>query len=798
MRHVGAVAFLFALVLLHSDIESGQCVDVQSPTLDTRFLGQDAFLIESTDSANESYVPVSLQFTRDEGQGPEEDLQYTRFRFLLANSNRNILGATASVTTTARPTTDEPTLESNDGRCTNNRTCNAFDEEVQVSVFASRPVLRYQLTPSGVRVPFAFVHADYEDALPAPPCTTTTQDCRSDGVSKPVGTCTPEFIDATFTDPSGLVLDSELIAPQLNDSCGPLRDPETQFAGDDSCVKVCCHPCTATNRTLYRRNTVHAIGPLCTAYEIGEYTIASDLLATVRIGDNVIDSPQVFATSRPNTPDYAVARRRSGRALSSARTNEDSTLRVEVLDHSSTQPASTITQGHYILVCDYNGDDTSDAADNTVPDQGVYNPYVQNSFETLFKSALESDAHAELPYRSQDIDELEYYERVGGGTVPTYTSLGGVGELSWFYVTAEHYEYLAERTQAGITEKWRDKVEAACKPSSTLFDDSFEVPGRDARSTAPDYMTPCQMSAAINEYAQTFNASVYATGIDDALDSINVAFPTRPQGLSPQFLLERPNMHVHVGQDGLAELIYDPIVAAERPVFAEIGVEIPDYLLPISVTNPVVRFSQGPNCAAVRVLNATTLTELQSQPQLVANVSAGVAFQVELVSEEVPSDATMALSARLVCSEQNVQFLDYKQRATSAADAHGAFPLDVTDPGDKSDTEGFAFTFYTADLSVTSFRGCSIEVYRYTADASPPNYYEALVIRAAFTCDVVEDLDGEEDIAGAIRALAEDAGVVEESSSGSDLALILFGVIAGVFLLCFCTVFGYWLYTAII
>lgn len=742
-----AVLALLVTIAWFSKIASATPVTVQSSTLETMFLGQEAFLNESSLATDPHYVDESLRLRPPTFvSGPEtsvDSIPYTRFRFLLTNSNRNVRGTISSATTAARPTSDAPTLDTT--TCPSGRVCNVYDEPVQVSVFASRPVHRYDLTPTGFKIPFGLVTVDYSGATPASPCEVA-DDCER----PPSRTLERPCIEATaatrFLDPTGTISDVSLLDASLNVTCGAERDTRGPLL-DSVCQSVCCVPCAAENVTEYRRKTVHAVGPFCRAYRIGTHIVGNDLLATLRIGDNVLDAETVTTNAPITPPDYAVARLRSGTALSGGRVNENGTMRVQVLNHTTTQPERLVDKGDYVLLCDY--EEQSETTPMTEPpSQGLYNPYISASFVDLFKAAYESSAHAEVPYNETDpVDEINFYEAVGGGTVPTRAGLGE-GRLSWFYITAPHYEYLRARTQADIMYAWYNmQIPLLCEPGDTRLDNNSYVPGLDTTASgaadATAYPTPCQMSARINAYAAQFDADVYTDGVSVAKDQLAAAYPDGPPlGLHPYFLLERPNMHVHATSASSYELIYDAIVDSDRPVFAEIAVDVPDNVLPLSRSNAVVKFVEGPRCSARISANATSVEQLSAAPVLAYNVSAVVAFSVQLVAEEVPSEPRFALSARLDCvNSTGKTYYALQYEPTDSADRRGVFPIDVSNPGQNSSLETLLFGFYTLDADLRAFDACTLSVFQYdaSAPAAQRNFYATLLARKQVSCVALLD-----------------------------------------------------------
>jgi hypothetical protein len=792
------VAASVALLCMTAEVTAAD-VTAQSSTLETMFVAQEAFLSESSLAADDSYADETVRLRPPPPSGTPtainardaDTVAYTRFEFLLTNTNGNIRGTTSSVTTTARPKMDAPRLEG--AACPSGRVCDAYQAPVQVSVFASRPVHRYPLTPLGFQIPFGFVTVNYTDATnPASPCALA-DDCSRPGTRTAQSPCIEDTATTLFTDPSGTVSDVSLLDGELDASCGVERDARGRLY-NTVCQSVCCVPCTATGETTYRRKTVHAVGPFCRAFKIGTPIPASDLLATVRLGDNVLSSDTVLTNNHTTLPDYAVARLRSGTALDAARTNSDGTLRVQVLNHTLAVPERVVRAGDVVLVCDYDGRDARQP-EQSPPDQGLYNPYVRTSFADLLKTAYESRAHAEVPYDDPLEDDVDLYEAVGGGSVPTRAGLGdGTGRLSWFHVSAQHYEYLRARTQSDIMVAWYNmQPSLLCRNNDTRLANNVQVPGLDTTAEgaadAAAYPTPCQMSARINAYAAAFNASVYTVGVEAAIAQQALAYPDGPPtGLHPFFLLERPNMHVHATNASTYELIYDAIVDSERPVFADIAVDVPDSVLPIASRNAVVRMESAPQCSSVVSANATTASELGASPVLAYNVSAVVAFSVRLVADEAPPLGRLAFAARLECtnsSSQTFYALSYSQ--PEQGDRRGAYPVDVAAKGGQSaPLTTLGFEFYTLNAKLRSFTGCTVVVFQYDAGApaATRNVYGTPIDRVPFFCAALIDESTADLAREAVNAYDDD------DSDYDALAVVVFVSFVGLLLLCLAVCIG--------
>ena len=688
------------------------------------------------------------------------------------------MGAVASTTTSDRPTRKDSIIEGS--TCSSDKICDSYTLPVQVSVFGSRPIQRYRLKETGIKIPFALIQTEYSNTTANSPCTAQA-DCAGSKVVIEKERCTETFVSNNYFNSNGLTpdTDSSVVTPQLNSSCGAFRDPITTIH-DTNCGAFCCNPCSnITGQNEYRTKRIYAYGPMCTAFQIDTSIIVNDLFASVRLGGNVLPSSVIGLNMKPGAPDHHILRTRTGCNAHPAFVNENRTMRIEITDKSVTAAPDLAADGDYILLCDYNDNLTSVTA-REIQSQGVYNPYLQKSYADLFKFQLESQAHSEIPYENE-AEGATFLNAVGAGTVPTQASLGG--SLSWFYITAGHFDYLRQRTQPNILNGWANGAGVLCHPNDTRLEENYNIPGLDVSSEASEFQTPCQMSGALNEYSALFNTTLYTNGTEAAYTAVETAFGDPPMGLHPNYLLERPNMWINLDEKGAAELIYDPIVGASSPVYFEIAIDVVDHVLPFDETHPVVDFIEGPTCAATRIFNASSLAEVTDIfVPLVTNVTVIVGFQLEMLKERVPQDATLAFGAQLDCSNTNIAIDNYRSLATSSGvGLDYVAPIDILFAEDVSDLEWFLFEFTTTDVTTTTFDDCLVTIYEY--DSSQNNIvFNHIIEQHDFSCDIL-DVEGYENVEDFIRDLAKQHGVIDDDDDGDPsldtTTWIVVGIISG-------------------
>jgi len=762
---------------------------VQSPRVQSTFVRQTSHLVETLVDGQDGsadtvvrYVPTAIALARSSdaiATGNTDTLAFTRFEFILASDVGNVFGAFQTATTKVYGTRAEPTLHST--KCPSDRVCRRYVEPVQVSVFASRPIFQYSLEAMGVEVPFAFVHGEYTNATSAAPgCLAAAGDCDFDRVARhPTDrTCDADTIATEYRGYGGpsAPTDNDAITAQLDASCGVHRDPDNGFQRN-LCLSACCYPCSNPGGRLdYRTKHIWQTGPVCQMYRISERPrVVMDIYASLRTGSNVLDQLLLLSTNR-TAPDDRVLRPRTGSmSPGPAALNANRTMRVVLTDHSTTETFSSGLVGQIVVICDYNMDEQPGTPPGPPYNgDGVYNPYLAEAFAQVTTFPGESAAFARIALDANDTADgpsAAFFEAVGAGHAPTYRLRPNNASASWFVIGKDHAEYLQSRTQLSIMGHYGSDMSAMCDPVSSPWDTNVGVPGLDASAPFP---TPCQMSAAINNYTAVFNSTLLATLNTDAAYAA-VGNPDRtspPLGLARRFASQRPNMWIHGGN--ALELLYDPLADDSTNVaFVQIAVDIPTHRLPIQRTpSEVTLGDNGATCAINAVAQRAGIEQVLSGIIPAAGPSPLVEFQgqvtVEIIMthERVPGDSSVAFAVEWSCSTA-LDPVDTRMSVNNSITTGSiAYPVQLYQVGDRRTIE-FVFSLPTTELSPSELGSCRVIVYEYDT-ALPkvvPRQYD--VDSFATTCMVVhttrDDYDDHE-----LEALAAQLGLDVPGESASN------------------------------
>lgn len=428
---------------------------------------------------------------------------------------------------------------------------NQLSRPIYIGITVTRSFVYYPLVPVNKINSVAYTYAQFSSTTSPPDftCSTTPNACDAAFLqtlkSASASVCTPEFISDNWGDSQN--------DPLIMEKCGANADfPQEIFITDSkSCGQTCCSPCgSSASRTTFRR---WPFGPQCQIYAVQPPQLRVYGGLVVSFNSDLSDGEEVrFQTpvDADGTITYVGGLQSNLNFLSASRK-----IRVHV-NQRAQAPSSLQRIDGYVVVC-------SSAKQTTrrmTCDMGASNPYVQSPVESPCLTAYS-------PQLAQTVPKVAPAgatpDQLRTGTVPTYTSMNNPDwQCSWYYVPQNQSQAIINSPNAAVFAKEiRSRMALALFPNlatpdgaNTIcpgnnagieyFDKFVGVPGweLDPATMQPKVTSICQMSHALNTYAQLYQ-SFYSVSHDADAAMAQAAPP--PIWLLPEYSIARPNWWLH-------------------------------------------------------------------------------------------------------------------------------------------------------------------------------------------------------------------------------------------------------------